>query len=773
MSAETRAMDLPAWSDDHALTTVGTSPTRLDAEQKVTGRARYSADVMLPGQLHAVAVRSPHPHARVIDVDIDEASSTNGVVAILSAADTFGYSWYTEGVPLFSDIVRYVGDEVAVVAAHTLDAARAGAKAVEVTYEPLIHASNVDDALASDAVRIQPDGNVVSRAESSRGDVEIGLASAEVIVERHFRTPAAIHHALEAHGANAWWADDLLTLYCSTQGIGEVRTMMADRLGLSHNQVRVVAEHVGGGFGAKQVPWKPTMFAALLSRRAGRPVRMFNDRRAESLAAGKRNATSQRLRIGADSAGRLVAIDATLTADVGAYGVEGEASNLSGTYHALYACDHVRTVETKVRTNTGPAVAFRAPGYVEAALALESVMDELAHRLGLDPIEFRRRNLSQRDEANDRPWSSPTGMERSLQRVAEVSGWPADPPQTRRPGTMPGRPGAVARGRGFAAHDWMAGKASPPGYARAQFNTDGSVHLNTASQDIGTGTRTALVQVASEVLDVPGERIRLTLGDTAAGPPAPTSAGSATLPTMGPAVRAAAYDLIGNLLEGAARHLEVPVDSLSFDDTRVRCSLAGTDGVELVDLLDALSPQVIWGEGGRVEVPDDVTVKTQGSAVADVEVDTDTGVISVTRVVVAPDCGRIVNPKMVESQVLGGVMQGIGYALYEQQTIDDGMGIVINPNLEDYLVPTVADSPRIEHAAVNVPDLAANPLGSKGIGELPLIPVPPAIANAVHDAIGIRFSEFPMTPRRVLEALVKRAADRPDDAVDQDQGSDR
>lgn len=756
MTAETRAMELPDWNAARSMSHVGASVNRLEAEQKVTGRARYGSDMALPGQLHAVAVRSPHPHARVVDVDTTEAWRTEGVVHVLSAADTSDYTWFTDEAPLIADTVRFVGDEVAVVAAESLEAARAGADAVNVTYEALDHATCIADALAPDAVRIQLDGNVVSRTESTRGDVEMGLTGAAVVVEREFRTPAAVHHALEAHGANAWWVDDLLTLYCSTQGIGQVRTMMADRLGLSDNQVRVVAEHVGGGFGAKQVPWKPTMFAALLSRTTGRPVRMFLDRRAESLAAGKRNATVQTLRIGADDSGRLVAIDADLVADVGAYGVEGEASNLSGTYHAMYACEHVRTVESKVRTNTGPAVAFRAPGYVEATFAMESVMDELAQRLDLDPVDFRRRNLSRRDEENDLPWSSPKAMERSLDLISQAAQrrddvQPADEAPTA------GRRGAVARGRGFAAHDWMAGKASPPGYARAQFNADGSVHVNAATQDIGTGTRTALVQVACETLGMSAERIRLTIGDTAAGPPAPPSAGSATLPTMGPAVRAAANDLVVNLVSAAAGHLEEPVDSLSFDGTHLRRDDGGAD-LNLAELLDDLSPQVIWGEGGRVETAENVSVKTQGSALAEVEVDTDTGEIKVTRVVVAPDCGRIVNPKMVESQVLGGVTQGVGYTLFEQQVVDHTLGLACNPNLEDYLVPTIADSPEVEHAAVDLPDLAANPLGTKGIGELPLIPVPPAIANAVHDAIGVRFTELPITPRRVVEALASRAA---------------
>ncbi len=742
-----RATELTPWEAGRTMDEVGDGHVRLDARQKVTGGARYASDFRLPRQLYAAVVRSPHAHARIRSVDVDPALRVPGVVDVLTADDVADISWYDEDVPLLSDTVRFVGDEVAVVAAATKAAARRGAAAVAVDYEPLPHVTDARRSLDEGAPLVFDDGNLADEPEvTTRGDVDAALARAAVVVEADFATPATPHNAMEPHGATAWWDGDQLTLYDSTQGVNDVREMVADRLSLDHNQVRVVAEHVGGGFGAKQVPWKPTVLAALLSRKAGRPVQLMIDRRGENLAAGKRGATWQHVRLGADGDGRLVAIDADLVLDVGSYGVSGEASNVSGLYLHLYACDDVRTRQRNVRTHTGPAVAFRAPGYVEAAFALESAMDELARRLDLDPIELRRRNYTERDQQEDKPWSSPQALRRCYERVAEVSGW-GEPPE---PAAGPG----VRRGRGVAANEWMAGKGSPPGYAWIELNADGSVHVVTSAQDIGTGTRTSLTQIVAEELGVDPSRIRMTLGDTAAGPPAPTSSGSATMPTMGPAVRAAAAAAREPVLVAAAEPLDVDPAALRFDGTTI--SRDGGPDLALTDLLEELSPEGIHGHGGRTESAEaDVSVRTFAAAVADVEVDTVTGEVRVRRLVIAPDCGRIVNPLLVESQVIGGATQGIGFALSEEQLLDHDLGIVVNGDLEEYLVPTVSDTGVIQHAAVDLPDLAANPLGVKGIGEPPMVPVPAAIANAVRDAIGVRIHELPLTRKRVLQALAR------------------
>lgn len=746
-----KANDLPPWQHEADFDEVGNNVLRLDAGQKVTGRARYAGDMQLPGQLDGAIVRSPHARARILSVDVGPALDVDGVVAVLTAEDVGDLEWYSESTPFFSDIVRFVGDEIAAVAAETPEAARAGAAAVVVEYEVLDHVTDPVRAIDADAPRVHDvtsakGANLVDEPEKTeRGDVAAAFEGATVIIDLTFDTPVSVHNALETHGATAWWDGSQLTLYASTQGVNDVRDEIAERLGLDHNQVRVVAEHVGGAFGAKQVPWKPTMIGALLSKKTARPVRMMADRRGENIALGKRNRTRQRVRLAADEQGTLLGIDADLSSEVGAYVVGGESSMLAGLYLHLYKCANVRTVSRSIYTNTGPAVAFRAPGYVEAAFALESAMDQLATELDIDPVELRLRNYTERDQEEDLPWSAPDALRRSYERVKEVARWDDSP------ATPPTGDNGVRTGRGFAANEWAAATATPPGYAWLEMNSDGSVHVVCSAQDIGTGTRTVLTQVAAEELATDPAKVRLTLGDTAAGPPAPTSAGSTTVPTMAPAIRAAAADARQQILEHAAAQLDVEIGVLTLEGDTIK-NRSGDD-LLLSDLLQELAPQGIHGHGGQLETNEDVSVRTFGSASAEVTVDTYTGEVRVQRIVVAPDCGRILNRALADSQVIGGATQGIGFALTEEQIVDHELGVVINDSLEEFLIPTVSDSCHVEHAALDLPDLAANPLGVKGIGELPLIPVPAAIANAVHDAIGVRFTELPITRKRILDAL--------------------
>jgi xanthine dehydrogenase YagR molybdenum-binding subunit len=302
----------------------------------------------------------------------------------------------------------------------------------------------------------------------------------------------------------------------------------------------------------------------------------------------------------------------------------------------------------------------------------------------------------------------------------------------------------------------MAGKGIPPGYAHVALTSDGSVQVVCGSQDIGTGTRTVLGQVAADVLGVDVERVTVELGDTGHGLHAPVSAGSATVPTMGPAVHDAALDARRALMDAAAEHLELPVDQIEWTGTVFRRPDGST--VELTEVLEAIAPRRLGGNGAREQLPEDVSIRTFGAVCAEVDVDVTTGRVEVTRVVVAPDCGRLLNPLLARSQVIGGVTQGLGFALTEHDVVDHELGVLLNANLEDYLVPTMADSCEIVHAEVDVPDHTANPIGAKGLGELPMIAVAPAIANAIHDAVGLRIRDLPITRRRLLEALAAREA---------------
>ena len=738
---------LPAWGRDAALGIVGRALPRVEGPEKVTGRARYAYDVRLPGQIHARVLRSPLPHARVRGVDTRRAVALPGVRAVLSAADAPAMEWY-DGSALFDRTVRFEGDEVAAVAADSEDIARDALALIEVDYEPLPFVLTLEEALRPGAPRVRERGNVAGEPKVyRRGDVDAALAGADVVVDEVYTTQTALHNCLEPHGCTATWDGERLTLWDSTQAIFDVREEVAAKLGLPEHRVRVIKQHMGGGFGSKQVAWKHTVIAALLARRAGRPVQLMLDREAENLAAGNRNATRQRVRLGATRAGTLVAIVAQIEQAGGAYMVGGEGSNTASIYQTLYRCANVHTEQVTVYTNTGPAVAFRAPGHVEGAFALESAMDELARALAVDPLELRRRNHATEDQRRGRPYTSPDSLPLCYDRIVEAFGWSR--------GGRLAADGPRRRGVGVAAHDW-GGAGYPPGYAWIKLNADGTAEVVTGTQDIGTGTRTGLTQIAAEELGLPVEQVVLHLGDTGTGVYAPVSSGSATQATIGPAVRAAAAEARRHLLEAAALMLEVSAGDLEIREGRISVAGAPDRALGVADVTRRIAPHMIQGHGARGPNPEGKAVRTFGAQCVEVEVDVETGEVRVLRVVASHDCGRIVNPALVDSQVFGAVTQGVGYALTEERVVDARSGVVLNANLEEYKIPTVADVPAIVHARLDHPDPEANSTGAKGIGEPPLVPTAPAIANAVFDAVGVRLREAPLSRRRLLDALAGR-----------------
>lgn len=737
--------DVQGWSSDAPLAVVGRRHPRLEGREKVTGAARYTYDVRLPRQLHAKVLRSPHPHARIRSIDTAAAERLPGVHAVVSSATAGDIPWY-ERSKVFDTTVRFIGDEVAAVAADSEEIAEDALRLIEVEYEVLPYVTDFERAMKPDAPRVWPDGNFAQEPKVyDRGDAEAALREAEVVVDETYRTAVALHNALEPHGCTASWEGDHLTLYDSTQSVFTVREQVAQALGLPEHRLRVIKQHMGGGFGAKQIAWKQDVIAALLSREAGRPVQLMLDREAENLAVGNRPATRQRVRLGARRDGTLTAIWADIAQARGAYLTGGEASNVSGMYQTLYRCENVHTCEVSVHINAGPAVAFRAPGHVESAFALEQAMDELARKLDMDPVELRRRNYTEIDQLEEKPYSLPEGLRLCYDRVTEAIGW-----DTYR---KPGPSGAKRRGIGFAAHDWVGGAGHPPGYAWVEMNSDGTVDVVTGTQDIGTGTRTGLAQVAAEELGVPLDRISFHLGDTGVGPYSPVSSGSATQATIGPAVQVAAAQVKGQLLQVAASVLEASVDDLSIRDGRIVVADNPAEGTPIEEVMRKIAPATLQGRGGRIPNPSDVSVRTFGAQFIEVEVDIETGELTVLRVVTAHDIGRIINPTMVDSQVIGGITQGLGFGTVEERIVDDRLGVVLNPNLEDYKVPTIADVPPIEHIPVDVPDTAANSTGAKGVGEPPLVPTGPALANAVFDATGVRIRTGPLTRQRVLAAL--------------------
>jgi len=740
----------PAWKADQDLAIVGKPIPRVEGDLKVTGRAQYAYDVRLSGQLYAKVLRSPHPHARITRIDTSQAEKLRGVRAVLSRASGPTVSWF-EDTELFSEVVRYVGEEVAAVAADSEEVAEDALRLIEVTYEPLPFVMDPEAALKPDAPKIHKDGNIAGEPQDyERGDAGAGFQQADVVIEHRYTTQAALHNCLEPHGCTATWEGDHLTIWDSTQSIFDVRQEVAARLTMPEHRVRVIKQFMGGGFGSKQIAWKHTAIAALLSKRAGRPVQLMLDREAENLATGNRNPTRQHVKIGARKDGTLVAIEAEIVLATGAYQVGGEAAAVDGPYQTLYRCENVKTRQTAVYVNAGPAVAFRAPGYVEGAFALESAMDELARTLDMDPLALRFKNYSDVDQKEGKPYSSPDGLRRCYDAVADAFQWQAA--RTRGPQET----GTKRRGIGLAGHDWIGGSGKPPGYAWVKLNADGSADVVAGTHDIGTGSRTGLLQVAAEELGLPFDQVALHIGDTAYGPYAPVSSGSATQATIGPAIQAAAVDAKRQLFEVAAPMLEVSPHDLELRDGAVRVKGQTGRQMAIAEVLGKIQPHMIQGQGSRGANPPDKTVHTFGAQAVEVEVDIETGEVTILRVVAAHDCGRIINPMMVESQVIGAVTQGIGFALTEERIVDQGRGMVMNANLENYFVPTVMDVPEIVNVPVDFPDPIANPTGAKGIGESPLIPTAPAIANAVYDAIGVRIYQTPLSRPQILAALAKR-----------------
>jgi len=685
------------------LAVVGRPAARQDGPLRVRGEARYTADLKLPGMLHAAVLRSPHAHARAQRIDLGPAFELPGVRAAIGPGEAHG----------LEEEAGFAGAAVAAVAADTFAQARAGVEAIEVEWEELEVVLDPDDAVKR-GLLTDPEPR-----RYERGDIERALAEADVVVEATYRTQTVLHNSLETHQAVCEWQGDVLHVYISTQYIWGIRQAVADTLGLPEDKVRVVCEFMGGGFGSKNSPDEYTYIAAELAKRTGRPVRCALTRREEHTSAGNRNATIQRLRAGARSDGTIVALDGEFTNSVG---WSGWNASTEGPMRMLYDCENVRTVTYGAQLNTPPMKAFRAPGFVEGTFGLECLVDEMAARLDVDPLELRRRNYANSNEGT--PFSS-KNLEDCYRR--------AEPHWERRHEVRASSDATWKRGVGMASQIWYGG-GGPPSYAWVRLGSDGRATVITAMQDIGTGTRTAMAQIAAEELGLPLEHVDVVLGDSARGPYASISAGSSTLPSMGPAVRAAAAD---------ARE--------QVEDIAEQRGLA--KGTPLEEIVGVLEESQILGKGARGPNPTGMSVLTFGVHVVEVAVDVETGEIVVERVAAIHDVGRIVNPLGASSQVEGGVIQGIGHTLSEQRLLDPETGRILTTSLDAYRMPTIADVPEIICEFVDRTDEHLTNLGSKGLGEPPIVPIAAAIANAVRDATGADVHELPISREEMLRAL--------------------
>ena len=741
----------PVWGADAELGVVGQPASRVDGRERVTGAAHYAYDVQLPGMLTARGLRSPHPHARVLTVDDSQARTMPGVRDILHRFNTGDVMDPARNSPIFPEIVEFQGELVALVIAASREQAEDAVRALRVEYEPLPFVVDPEKALANDSphVNTSRETNRLDEypATYTRGDVEEGLRAAEVTVEARVETPAAVHNSLETHGATAMWDGHTLTIWSSTQDVFGVRRQVAKLLNLQQNQVRVIKQFMGGGFGSKFGAHRAGLLAAYGAHRLGKPVKYMLSREAENLAAGHRSASIQTYRLGAKRDGSLTAIDLRAVANVGSAGAW--MPPIAWPSKEMYQCANVRVVDDPVRTNLGSLASFRAPGVVEGTAGLEIALDQLAAQLQMDPLELRRKNYADRYQVLDRPYAVKSLLE-AYAVGAERIGWSTRDAEERR---FPnGRDGALRRGVGMASQIW-GGDGGPPAQAMAKLLPDGTAVILTGTQDLGTGTRTVLAQIAAEELGLPLRQVRVELGDTEYGLYSPPSGGSMTLASVGPAVRMAASEARKEAIEVIGHLAEAPIEAIEIRDGSVFNRETGREMGTLGSFLEQLDGHEISARGMRGPNAEDVTIRTFGVQFAEVEVDIGTGELSVRRIVAVHDCGRIVNPLTFSSQIEGGIIQGLGLATMEQRIVDERLGVVVNGNLENYKVPTIRDIPDIEIITLDRANERANTIGTLGAGEPPIIPTPGAIANAVAHAIGRPVNRLPLTPDRILELL--------------------
>lgn len=722
---------------------IGKPVSRVDGYNKVSGSALFTFDVNLPRMAHARTLRSPYPHAKIRRIDTSKAEALPGVLAVITHENTSEIPWYFDSF-LFDPHLRYAGDEIACVAAETEAIAERALKLIDVGYEVLPFVVDTMKATEETSPVFHDEGRLALGEEITyeRGDVEAGFANADVIVEDNYTTQSAVHNPTEPHCSVVKWDGDKLTVWDSTQAIYGVRDEVAERLGLPESHVQVISHYMGGGFGTKLETGKYTVMAALLARKIGRPVRIALTRKEMNLAVGNRPDSLQQLKIGVKNDGMLSAMTTTTYGAAGAY---RHRAICYWPFMTMYQCDNVKLAAYSTYTNLGKARAFRAPGHPQGTFALDSILDDVAEKIGMDPLEFRLKNYAEIDQVSQRPYTS-----KKLREAYELGAAKID--WTRRRKTPGSDSGPVKRGLGMASQIWW-GSGGPPAAVTVKLNNDGSVRVIAGTQDLGTGTYTILAQTVAEVLEIPVERIQVTIGDTAVGPYCPMSGGSMTAPTVTPAAQDAALQLKDALLSGAATMLEVSEENLIYKDGVVHAASGEKDPLGIAEIVQRLRERTLVRTGLRAANPEGFMIQSFGVQFAEVEVDTWTGKVRVVRIVAAHDIGRTLNRKLLENQFHGGIIMGMSYALFEERIVDESTGKVLNTNLHDYKIPTIADAPEIDVITVPHSDTKANSMGAKGCGEPPIIPTAAAIANAVYNAIGVRIKNLPITPDKVLNAL--------------------
>jgi xanthine dehydrogenase YagR molybdenum-binding subunit len=731
------------------LKAIGKPVPRQNGRAKVTGATQYTVDISLPGMLHGRILRAASPHAEAQAIDVSAAARHPGVRAVLVVAQPKSPA----------AVLRYIGAPVAAVAATSISAAEEALRLIRVEYKPRPFVVDLDTARQASApavydqasaprghpsgfpaaANIPLNGNVRGPSASKRGDVAQGFAQAEIVVEGEYRTQVQTHCCVEPHAIVADWRSDGLTVHMSTQFTTGVRHELAETFGLPLNRVRVVVDGMGGGFGSKSSLGNYGRIAVSLSRQANAPVRIVLDREEEQMDSGNRPGTWQHLRIGARRDGSLTAVSLV------SYGTAGVAlgGGVGNVAEALYTCPNFEGAQHDVFTNAGPGCPMRAPGNVPGAFAVEQAIDELAERLSLDPLALRDR-------------IDPSPVRREERRIgAERIGWQ----RRHAPGADPG---PVKRGVGVAQSIWTS-NVQMNSACEVRIMRDGSVEVLSSVQDIGTGIGTVMAQVVAEVFGLRPDEITVRIGDTEfpAGPP---SYGSLTTASITPPARTAAWQALQSLFREAALALNAGPQDLVARDGRIAVrddpgrsmSFREAAAKMRTDRISAVASRSDDYGGFRRRMGDFALAKQDlgGVQFAEVVVDTETGIVRVERVVAVQDCGRPMNPKQIESQVQGGVLMGLSFALFEERILDQHTGRMVNPNLEQYKLAGPRETPEID--VVVLEDYRAqSATDAYGIAEPSNIATAPAIANAVYNAIGVRLRSLPMTPAAILAALGK------------------
>ena len=734
------------------LTYIGKPTIRYDGPAKVMGKGKYTADVNLPGMLYGRMVDATVPHGRIISVDTSAAEKLPGVRAVYVIEHVYGVAELRDPkleTPSRYPVVRYAGQPIAGVAAVSQQIANDAAKLVKVQYDTMPFVVDRSDARSDSAPVVFPGpadaagsagggggpknvpqtGNVHGPQRKTIGDTKKGLADSDVIVEGEYFTQVQTHSALETHGFVVDWKPEEVTIYASTQGTSSVRDEFAEVFKLPKSKVRVITEYMGGGFGAKFGAGNEGVVAANLSRKANAPVKLMLDRRQEHIVSNRPD-SHQKLKIGAKQDGTLTAIELTSygTAGVGTgAGTAGPATN-------MYKCPNLLTEEYDVFINAGPGAAFRAPGHPQGCFAFEQTIDDLAVKLNMDPLTLREKI----DESPARK------AERAV--ILERTNW-----RNRRPAGSD--TGPIKRGMGVAQSVWYR-FVSMNSSCEVRISRDGSVELMSAVQDLGTGTKTLLAIIVAEEFGIPPASVVIRIGDTRF-PIGPDSGGSVTAGSITPAVRNAAYQAKQKLFAAVAPQFNTTADNFILQNGSIVLKNDPSRSYTLKQITAKLPTAEISAQSTRV--PDYAKERLTYGGVDYVElaVDTETGRVHIEKVFGAHDCGRPINPLGVISQINGGILQGISYALFEQRIMDRNAGYMLNANLENYKIIGAREVPQIDIVLVEN-YIAQSSTDAAGIGESAgIITLAAAIGNAFYNATGVRMRKIPMTPANVLSALGK------------------